>query len=115
LVSKLTRNNNVVTLLADDGKTYRDNDEERLLKSQTNLSVPLKGMQYWVRGVALPESKVDHLILDNIGRPKEIQQSGWKITYTSYFGNDSNALPKKMNLLRGTEEITIKLVAKNWK
>ena len=114
IVSKLTRKGSVVSLLADNGKTYQDNDEERLLKKQSGLAIPVKGMQYWVRGLTSPQYKVDQLVLDNAGRPHTLQQAGWKISYSSYVNNGSNALPLKINLSRGAEKIFIRLIAKNW-
>ncbi|MGK0272281.1 MAG: outer membrane lipoprotein LolB [Cocleimonas sp.] len=114
LVSKLSSANGVVSLLADNGKTYRDNDEERLLKSQSGLNIPLKGMQHWVRGLTSPQYKVDKLVLDNAGRPRALQQAGWKVTYSSYVNNGTNALPSKINLSHGAEKIYIRLIAKNW-
>ena len=115
LVSKLTRSNGVVTLLADNGRTFRDNDEERLLKTQSGLTIPLKGMQYWVRGLTAPQYKVDQLVLDGAGRPRTLKQAGWDVSYTSYVNNGTNALPRKINLSRGAEKIFIRLIAKNWK
>ena len=114
LVSKLSRSNGVVSLLADNGKTYQDNDEERLLKSQSDLTIPVKGMRHWVRGLTSPQYKVDNLVLDNAGRPRTLKQAGWNISYASYVNNGTNALPRKINLSRGTEKIYIRLVAKNW-
>lgn len=114
LVSKLSRRNGVVSLLADNGRTYKDNDEERLLKTQTNLTIPLKGMQYWARGLTAPQYKLDQLLLDAAGRPRTLQQAGWKVIYPSYVNNGTNALPRKINLSRGAEKIFIRLVAKNW-
>ena len=114
LVSKLSRSSGVVSLLADDGMTYKDNDEERLLKNQSGLTIPLKGMQYWVRGLSAPQYKVDQLVLDNAGRPRTLQQAGWKVIYSSYVNNGTNALPRKINLSRGAEKIFIRLIAKNW-
>lgn len=115
LISKLSRSNGVVTLLADDGRTYKDNDEERLLKTQSGLTIPLKGMQYWVRGLSAPQYKVDQLVLDNAGRPRTLKQAGWDVTYSSYVNNGTNALPRKINLSRGAEKIFIRLIAKTWK
>ena len=114
LVSKLSRNKGIVTLLADNGKTYRDNDEERLLKAQSGLTIPVKGMQHWVRGLNSPRYKVDNLTLDNAGRPLLLEQAGWKIKYSSYVNNGTNALPRKINLSRGADKIFIRLIAKNW-
>jgi len=114
LVSKLSRTNGVVLLLADDGRTYRDNNEERLLRDHSGLTIPVKGMQYWVRGLSSPQYKIDNLVLDNAGRPQILQQAGWKIIYSSYVNNGTNALPRKINLSRGAEKIFIRIVAKNW-
>lgn len=114
LISKLNKNRNKITLLADNGKTYRDNDEERLLKRQTGLNIPVKGLQHWVRGVVSPRYKVEKLVLDNAGRPKMIQQAGWTIVYTGYVNNASNALPRKINLTRATDKIYIRVIAKKW-
>lgn len=115
LVSKLSRSNGVVSLLADNGRTFKDNDEERLLKNHSGLTIPVKGMQYWVRGLSSPQYKIDQLVLDNAGRPRILQQAGWKISYASYVNNGINALPRKINLSRGAEKIFIRLIAKNWK
>jgi len=93
LVSKLTRSNGVVS----------------------GLTIPLKGMQYWVRGLTAPQYKVDQLVLDGAGRPRTLKQAGWDVSYTSYVNNGTNALPRKINLSRGAEKIFIRLIAKNWK
>ncbi len=114
LISKLSRSNSVVSLLADNGRTYRDTDEERLLLSQSGLKIPVKGLQHWVRGLSSPQYKLDQLILDNAGRPRTIQQAGWKIVYSGYVSNGTNALPRKINLSRGAEKIFIRVIAKNW-
>lgn len=118
LVSKLSRSNGIISLLKDDGRTYHDNDEERLLKNQSGLSIPVKGMQYWIRGLTSPQYPVDQLVLDNLGRPQTLQQAGWKITYSSYANNDTNndtnALPRKIRLSRGAEKIYIKWIVKEW-
>lgn len=114
LVSKLSRTNSVVTLLTDSGRTFKDTDEERLLQSQTGLKIPVKGLQYWVRGLSSPQYKLDQLVLDNAGRPRTMQQAGWKIDYTAYVNNGNNALPRKINLSRGVEKLYIRVVAKSW-
>jgi len=115
LVSKLSRKNSVVSLLADNGRTYRDNDEERLLQNQSGLRIPVKGLQHWVRGLNSPQYKIDQLLLDNAGRPRTLQQAGWNISYASYVNNGTNALPRKINLSRGADKIFIRVIAKSWK
>ncbi len=114
LVAKLSRNKFGVSLLSDDGKTYRDSDEERLLQRQAGIGLPLKGMQYWIRGLASPIYKTEKLVLDNYGRPLSIQQAGWKIDYSRYLSNKSNAMPRKVIITRAKDNVYVKMIAKQW-
>ncbi len=114
LVAKLSRDSKGVTLLADNGRTYRDADEERLLQSQSGLKLPVKGMQHWVRGITSPQYKLDQLVLDNAGRPQTIYQAGWKVSYSSYVNNDFNAAPQKIVLTRSKDQVYLKVIAKQW-
>jgi outer membrane lipoprotein LolB len=102
-----------VTLQAN-GKTYRDADAERLLQSQMGVSLPLSGMKYWVRGIPSPDSPVEQVKLDNMGRPESLQQSGWLVEYTGWQGNGWNAMPDKINLSRAVENTKVKVIAKDW-
>ncbi len=114
LVAKLSRQNGGVTLLSDNGRTYRDTDEERLLLKQSGVRIPVKGMQYWVRGITSPHYKVNQLILDNLGRPQTLYQAGWKVSYSNYLNNNTQAMPSKVVLTRSKEKLYIKLIAKRW-
>jgi len=114
LVAKLSRQSGGVTLLSDNGRTYRDTDEERLLLKQSGVRIPVKGMQYWVRGITSPQYKVDQLILDNLGRPQTLYQAGWKVSYSNYLNNSSQAMPRKVVLTRSKDKLNIKLIAKRW-
>ena len=115
IVARLTQNRQGVTLLADDGKTYHSKDAERLLESQSGVYMPVKGMPYWVRGITSPQYKVDKLALDRQGRPTLIQQAGWLIQYPSYQGVNATALPRKITFKRARDNLSLKLVAKQWR
>jgi len=114
VVAKLSRDRAGVSLLSDDGKTYRDTDEERLLKRQSGIELPLKGMQYWVRGLASPLYKTDKVVLDALGRPQLIYQAGWKIDYSRYKSNKFNAMPGKVIITRSKDSVYLKMIAKRW-
>ncbi len=114
LVAKLSRDSSGVSLLSDNGKTYRDSDEERLLQRQVGVALPLKGMQYWVRGLASPQYKTTKLVLDALGRPQLLQQVGWKIEYSRYLSNKSNAMPGKVVITRAKDNVYLKMIAKQW-
>ena len=114
LLAKLSRNNSQVSLLADDGKTYRDSNEERLLLRQTGVKLPLKGMQYWVRGLASPRYKVEKLVLDASGRPQVLYQAGWKIEYSRYTNNRFDAMPQRVVITRTENSVYLKMIIKQW-
>lgn len=115
VVARLNRQNNKVTLLSNEGKSYRDTDEERLLLSQTNLNIPVKGLQNWVRGLTSPQYKLEKIELDDLGRPKTIYQAGWKINYVNYLSNSTHAMPKKIVLTRINDDLYLKIIAKAWR
>lgn len=114
LLAKLSRTNNAVSLLANDGKTYKDSDEERLLLRQTGVKLPIKGMQYWVRGLASPLYKVEKVALDAKGRPQALYQAGWKITYSKYVNNNFDAMPRKIVISRTKNSVYLKMIVKKW-
>lgn len=103
-----------VVLKASDGKQYRDTDAERLLERQLKLKFPLKDMRYWARGVPAPDSDVEALKLDRLGRPLQLQQKGWLVKYLSYKGDQPQALPSKISLEKAAERLKAKVVAKKW-
>ena len=115
IIAKLDKRPQHVSLLSGDGKTYRDTDEERLLQRQSGVKLPLKGMQYWVRGLSSPQYKVDKLVLDALGRPQAIYQAGWKISYTGYLNNRFDAMPRKVVITRDKDSVYLKMIAKQWK
>jgi len=114
LLAKLTRRNNAVSLLADNGRVYRDTDEERLLQRQAGVKLPLKGMQHWMRGLSSPLYKVDKLVLDARGRPQVLHQAGWKINYSNYVNNNFDAMPRKVVITRDKDNVYMKVIAKKW-
>ncbi len=103
-----------VTLKAADGKQYRDTDAERLLERQLKLKFPINDMRYWARGIPAPDSAVEALQLDRLGRPLKLQQKGWQVTYLSYKSDQAKALPAKISLEKAAERLKAKVVAKQW-
>jgi outer membrane lipoprotein LolB len=115
VMAYLKSSGSVVNLKAADGKEYQDSDAERLLKQRTGFSLPVSGLRYWARGIASPSSEIQALQLDNSGRPTSLQQEGWVVTYSGYQNNSPSALPSKMSLERASEQMRVKVVAKDWK
>jgi len=114
IIAKLDKNQNSVSLFSNDGQTHRDTDEERLLQRQSGVSLPLKGMQYWVRGLTSPLYKVDKIVLDAHGRPQTLYQAGWKINYSRYQNARFDAMPVKTIITRDKDNVYLKMIAKHW-
>ncbi|HPE59308.1 MAG TPA: lipoprotein insertase outer membrane protein LolB [Thiolinea sp.] len=115
LMAHIQQQGSKVTLKAADGKLYQDSDAERLLQRQLKLRFPLKNMRYWVRAVPEPGKAVTSVRLDNLGRPEQLVQDGWVISYSAYKGDDTFALPGRIQLERAAEQVKARVVAKEWK
>lgn len=99
-------------LRSPDGRQAMDSSVEALLDGVLGWSLPVSGLDYWVRGVPDPRSE-SQFQLDSSGRARSIRQDGWEISYLDYFENSSQpALPRRFNL--SSERLTLKLVIERW-
>lgn len=92
-----------------NGKKHHASTPEALMQQLVGWQVPLSGLQYWIRGVPIPNVKVSMQSLNSQGLLKNLVQEGWSIHYIEY-GNDN--LPKKMQLNHAN--LKIKLVVTSW-
>ncbi len=114
-LGKLTKQAKNVSFIDSKGKTYRDTSAEHLLQKQLAIKIPIKGMQYWVRGIAAPHYPVEAFQLDRVGRPTTIQQAGWTVRYADYNGRAYDALPQRVDIVRTKPEvIKVKMRIKQW-
>ncbi len=108
----LTGPNKRVTLRQGNQISYASTAED-LLYQQVKWRVPLSGLTYWVKGVPVPNHPVDFLILNTDGTIREVNQLGWRITYTKYDFFEDYYLPTKIHLI--SNELEVKLAIRNWK
>ncbi len=97
-----------------DGGRFAGDSPEILLEEVTGWSLPVGGLEYWIRGLPHPDSEFRYRS-DGDGRPRWIGQDDWSIDYLDYFDRDDAAgpgLPRRINLER--REITLKLVIERW-
>jgi outer membrane lipoprotein LolB len=95
-----------------DGRLVTNNSVEALLDEVVGWSLPIGGLDYWVRGVPDPRT-VSRYQLDSEGRARSIRQDGWDITYRDYFEDSSRpALPRRFSL--ANDQLTLKLVIERW-
>lgn len=99
-----------------DGKHYAARDTESLLYELTGWRLPVAGLQFWARGLPIPE--VAHTArFDPQARLIELQQAGWSLNYGDYVRVGALELPRKLELstaANGDKPIRIKLVVREW-
>ena len=95
-----------------DGQLFVNNTVEALMVDVVGWSLPISGLDYWIRGLPYPGDDYRHR-LDSTGRAKSMRQAGWYIAYLDYFAEvDEPPLPRKLTLI--SEEVTLKLVIERW-
>ena len=95
-----------------DGRVYRNNTPEALLEDVIGWSLPISGLDYWIRGMPAPGSDYSHRIGAG-GRTRSIGQDQWNIEYLDYFSEQRNPqLPRKIRL--ASEDVTLKLIIERW-
>ncbi len=97
-----------------DGQRFAGDSPEVLLEEVTGWSLPVDGLEYWIRGLPRPDSDYRYRS-DGDGRARWIRQDDWSIDYLAYFGDDvaaSAGLPRRIDLER--DEISLRLVIERW-
>ena len=95
-----------VELRVRDG-VYHADSPESLLHEHTGWSFPLRGLRYWVLGIAAPGTALEALELDRRGRPAHLVQTGWRIAYRRYTSVQELTLPERIDLDRAGLEARV--------
>ncbi len=97
-----------------DGQRFAGDSPDVLLEEVTGWSLPVNGLEYWIRGLPHPGSDYRHRS-NRDGRARWIRQDDWSIDYIDYFADNdaTNAgLPRRIDLER--RQIRLKLVIERW-
>lgn len=95
-----------------DGQVFTNATAEALLEDAIGWSLPISGLDYWIRGIPQPGSESGYR-LDQGGRARSIRQNSWDIDYIDYFDLQAEPqLPRRIKLSR--DELTLKLVIERW-
>ncbi len=99
-----------------DGETYYGHNAQQLLAQTTQLTLPVEGLESWIKGV--PHENPPYLPdIDADGRATTLTQDGWKINYFDYelttLAPDLQLeLPHKLYLKH--ENLALKIVIDQW-
>lgn len=110
-VARIVGNGDGVMLTTSDQKVFRARDEEELTQQVLGWALPLRGLRYWVRGLAVPGSEAER-VLGPGHRLAQLRQDGWRIDYLDYSEAQGLQLPTRITMANG--QVEVKLVIDRW-
>jgi outer membrane lipoprotein LolB len=95
-----------------DGRTIEARDWDGLTERTLGVTVPVKGIAAWLRGLALGSSAAS-VERDAQGRTAVLRQDGWEILYT--YPDDASTRPSRLVLRYPQGEPTeVRLIIDRW-
>ena len=101
-----------VELRDSEGRSHRAGDAETLVRQALGVTLPLKGLAWWVVGHVRPDVPYQ-AETDVEGRLAVLKQDGWRIEFARYGRTDGRFLPGKLVARRG-DDLEIRLVVDKW-
>lgn len=116
-VAELHGTVNGVSLKDAEGRQYVAEDAETLVRQVVGMTLPVKGLAWWVVGQPRPNSRYVAEADEN-GRLAVLKQDDWRIEFSRYGAqldarNAQFLLPGKLIARRG-EDLEIRLVVDEW-
>ncbi|WP_173405918.1 lipoprotein insertase outer membrane protein LolB [Francisella philomiragia] len=101
-----------VSLENSKGQQITAKDAKTLMLEQLGWYVPVDGLKYWIKAIAIPNIK-HNTELNSKGLLSKLSQNGWDISYQNYELVDSKyPLPAKIRMTR--ENLILKIIIKSW-
>ncbi len=110
-VARIVQDANGISLTTNEQKTYRAHDAESLTLEVLGWSLPLSGLQYWILGIAAPQSAAQAQ-RDSQQRLARLNQDSWEIAYLRYKPEQESGMPARIMLSRG--DLQINLIIDDW-
>lgn len=107
----ITGNSRHVQAKEANGKSHQANSPEQLMQQLAGWQVPISGLQYWIRGIPVPQMPASNLQFNGDGLLKQFNQDGWTIHYDEYV-LDKCPLPKR--ILLHNAKLKVKLIVTSW-
>lgn len=101
-----------VVLRTPEGGALRARDPEALLEQALGWSLPVAGLNYWIRGIPDPAREASQLRLDEFGRMTDVEQDGWRISVLRYTRLDGLDLPEKLFL--ESRRLKLRIAVQAW-
>lgn len=105
-------NGEVFSVTDGAGARVDGEDAQRLLADRLGTALPIGQLRYWLVGAPAPE--VPHQ--ETLGaeqRLSQLEQAGWRISYTSYRSVGDQVLPVRLELT--TDGLRLRLAVADWR
>ena len=115
---QLTQDENGAQLQDAEQRILRAPSAEELLFRYSGWRLPVENLNYWVRGLPMPDVAMERE-LDDSGHLKTLRQEGWQVQYQEYILVDGRSLPSRLRLTNphkaaGHPAMEVRLVIERW-
>ena len=112
----LEKNDHQVKLTTTEGETFYGTNAQQVLWQSTGWSIPIEGLEFWIKGINHPGSAYLPLI-DHNGLATSLEQDDWQIKFLEYeevtlLKDYHPSLPSKMYMKR--EQLALKIQIDQW-
>ena len=113
---QITGDNGGVTISLANGQSEYADDAEALFASMTGMSLPVAGLQDWLRGMPIEGEEIQHASWNEQGQLYKLEQSGWRIEMNRYKSVADVELPHAFYLEREDRpELSVRLLIREWR
>ena len=106
---------NGVKISLADGRTEYSNDADELFSSMTGLSLPVNGLQDWLRGMPVQGEEIQYISWNEPGQLYKLEQRGWQVEMSRYKAVADYELPHAFYLEREDQpELSVRLLVREW-
>ncbi len=112
---RINGDNGGVTISLADGQTEYSHDAEALFASMTGLSLPVNGLQDWLRGMPIAGEAIHNISWNEQGQLYKFEQRGWRVEMNRYKNVAEYELPHAFYLEREDRpEMSVRLLIREW-
>jgi len=112
---QITGDNDGVTISLADGQTEYSQDADELFASMTGLSLPVSGLQDWLRGMPIQGEEIQNISWNEHGQLYKLEQRGWRVEMNRYKVIAGYDLPHAFYLEReDSPELSVRLLVREW-
>jgi outer membrane lipoprotein LolB len=114
---RVTQDENGARLQDAEQRVYEAASAEELLFLYTGWQLPIASLDWWVRGLPVPQLAASR-DLDDAGHLRILRQQGWDVRYGKYVRVEGYELPTHVTLKRGPSvagpAMEVRLVIDRW-